>query len=73
MCTLKIELLDGQDMLIILASNLLFGSELNARLRRRLEDAPSVRAVAALARWPEGLDGFAEPEEVHFFRVTLVC
>lgn len=41
-----------------------FDEALNARIKRRIEGCPSVRCVAAFERWPEGLDGFKEPEEV---------
>ena len=44
--------------------NLLFDAALNARINRRIESCASVRRVAALRCWPEGLDGFAEPYEV---------
>ena len=44
--------------------NILFDEALNARLRRRIAGCPSIRCVAAFERWPEGLDGFAEPYEM---------
>ena len=46
------------------ASNLLFDAELNERLRQCIEAAPSLRVVACLKAWPDGLKGLGEPHEV---------
>lgn len=44
--------------------NLLFDDALNARLKARLEGAPTVQRVAAFRPWPDGLEGFGEPSVV---------
>mmetsp|Transcript_20178 Transcript_20178/g.59969 ORF Transcript_20178/g.59969 Transcript_20178/m.59969 type:complete len:355 (+) Transcript_20178:66-1130(+) len=46
------------------ACNLLFGDELNGRLKRCVEGCSSIRRVAVLKPWPDGLDGYSEPYEV---------
>ena len=49
---------------VVFASNLLFDAALNDRLRRRLEACASIRCVACLTQWPDGLAGFDEAYEV---------
>lgn len=49
---------------VVYASNLLFDDGLNERLRTCLEECASIRCVAALKVWPDGLAGFGEPVEV---------
>lgn len=51
---------------VAFAANLLFDDTLNDRLKRCLEEAGTdLRCVASLKAWPDGLDGFSEPEKVN--------
>ena len=45
-------------------SNLLFDRRLNQRLQRRLQATDSLRAVASLRPFPDGLRGFGTPSEL---------
>ena len=56
------EHLDG--CTVLFASNLLFDDPLNNRLRSCIETCSTIRAVASLKLWPEGLLGFGEPQAV---------
>lgn len=53
-----------EDASAVFAANLLFDDPLNERLRACLEGCASVRIVACLKAWPDGLTGFGEPKEV---------
>lgn len=48
----------------VFASNLLFDDALNDRLRERLEDCGTIRCVAALKHWKDGLQGYGDAIEV---------
>lgn len=43
---------------VAFANNVLFGDELQQTLGRRIEDCDTIRAVAVLKPWPNGLRGF---------------
>jgi len=49
---------------VVYVANLLFDARLNSRLKRCLENTPTVRAIASLQGWQHGLEGFHVPSEV---------
>ena len=53
-----------RDATVVFASNLLFDDAINERLKQRLEACDSLRCVACLSLWKDGLAGFDEAYEV---------